>query len=281
MSANERESAALRFLYRTVPGRLLLRALCAPGLSRAVGRFLDTRASRILIKSFVKKNHIDLSECERADFACFNDCFSRRLKAGLRPVDKAAERLIAPCDGLLSVYSISRGSVFPAKQSAYSMEALLGDTEIAARFDGGLCLVFRLCVNHYHRYIWFDGGREKCRRKMPGVLHTVRPIALEQCPVFVQNARVCTLIDSDNFGCAAQIEIGAMLVGKIENYPPRPRVERGEEKGMFRYGGSTIVLLLEPGRAQLDAQYLAAEGIEMPVCMGQAIGRRVAARKDI
>ena len=104
----------------------------------------------------------------------------------------------------------------------------------------------------------------------------MRPIALEQYPVFVQNARECTLFESEHFGLAAQIEIGAMLVGKIENHPPRPRVVRGEEKGMFRYGGSTIVLLLEPGRAAIDARILeaAARGEETPVRMGQAIGVR-------
>ncbi len=276
MSANTRESAALRFLYHTAAGRLLLRALCAPALSRAAGRFLDTRASRVLIGPFVRKNHINLSECESADFDSFNACFSRKLKSELRPVDGAPEHLIAPCDGLLSAYPIARDSVFPAKQSAYSVDALLGGAAEAARFEGGICLVFRLCVNHYHRYIWFDGGRETCRRKISGALHTVRPIALEQYPVFVQNARECTLFESEHFGLAAQIEIGAMLVGKIENHPPRPRVVRGEEKGMFRYGGSTIVLLLEPGRAAIDARILeaAARGEETPVRMGQAIGMR-------
>ena len=118
MSANTRESAALRFLYHTAAGRLLLRALCAPALSRAAGRFLDTRASRVLIGPFVRKNHINLSECESADFDSFNACFSRKLKSELRPVDGAPEHLIAPCDGLLSAYPIARDSVFPAKQSA-------------------------------------------------------------------------------------------------------------------------------------------------------------------
>mgnify|MGYP004693719769 CR=1 FL=1 len=89
MSANTRESAALRFLYHTAAGRLLLRALCAPALSRAAGRFLDTRASRVLIGPFVRKNHIDLSECESADCDSFNACFSRTLKPELRPVDGA------------------------------------------------------------------------------------------------------------------------------------------------------------------------------------------------
>ena len=90
MSANTRESAALRFLYHTAAGRLLLRALCAPALSRAAGRFLDTRASRVLIGPFVRKNHINLSECESADFDSFNACFSRKLKSELRPVDGCA-----------------------------------------------------------------------------------------------------------------------------------------------------------------------------------------------
>ncbi len=247
-----------------------MRLLCAPVLSRMAGWFLDRGVSRILIGPFVRKNNIDLSLCADTDFKSFNDCFSRRLKPELRPADNAPDALIAPCDALLSVYPIRSGSVFPAKQSYYSVADLLGDAEQAKSFDGGLCLVFRLCVHHYHRYIYFDDGREIGRKKIAGVLHTVRPVALEQYPVFVRNTRECTLIDTDHFGLAAQIEIGAMLVGKIENHPPKASVQRGEEKGLFRYGGSTIVVLLGKGRATIDEVHMT--GAETPVMMGQRIG---------
>ena len=264
---------ALRFLYRTAPGRALLRLLCARSLSRLCGRFLDSRFSRPLIGPFVRRNGIRLEEYEREAYNCFNDCFTRRIRRELRPVDAAPDALVAPCDGLLSVYAIEEDCVIPAKQSRYAIADLLGGDEAAARFAGGTCLVFRLGVQHYHRYCYPDGGSVLRAGFVPGELHTVRPIALERVPVFVRNCRAYALLETDNLGLVAQIEVGAMLVGKIDNHPAPERFERGMEKGMFRYGGSTVILLVEPGRLELpqEAFACAAREEEIPVRMGERI----------
>ena len=93
-----------------------------------------------------------------------------------------ASNLCAPCDGLLSVWNISEDTVIPVKQSQYTVSSLLKDKELAAEYDGGLCLVFRLCVDNYHRYSYADSGKKGPNIFIPGVLHTVRPIALESRP---------------------------------------------------------------------------------------------------
>lgn len=277
----EEAGSALRFLYNTAPGRAVLRLLGARWISRAAGAFLNTRASKIFIKPFVRSARIDLADYISDGFSCFNDCFTRKIRDGLRPVEVSPEALVAPCDGLLSAYRIGEdaaATIFPAKQSAYSAATLLGSAEEGARFAGGTALVFRLCVQHYHRYIFFDGGTKHPGRFIPGRLHTVRPIALAACPVFCENCREVTIIDTDNFGRAAQVEVGAMLVGRIQNHGGEEtrRVERGEEKGMFLYGGSTVVLLLERGAVQVaDALFDAtADGLETPVQMGEQIGEK-------
>lgn len=269
----EGDGAALRFLYNTLPGRCLLRLLCARGLSRACGRFLDSPLSRPLIRPFVRKNGIRMEDYLCKDFRCFNDCFTRRIRPGLRPVDRAADALIAPCDGLLSAYPISGGAVIPVKQSAYTVAELLGGDPAAARFEGGICLVFRLRVDHYHRYCYPDGGRLLKSAFLPGVLHTVRPIALARTPVFARNCREYALLETDHLGLIAQVEVGAMLVGRICNHPAPERFERGEEKGMFCYGGSTVILLIEGGRVRLPEAALALTeaGMEIPVRMGERI----------
>ena len=272
-SPRPRDGAALRFLYHTRLGRLLLKPLCARPLSRLCGRFLDSTLSKPLIAPFVRKNGIRLEDFFSDNFRCFNDCFSRRIRPGLRPVDPSPDALVAPCDGLLSVYPIQKDTVIPAKQSMYTINDLLGGDPAAARFEGGTCLVFRLCVNHYHRYCYPDGGRPLRSAFIPGELHTVRPIALEQLPVFVRNCREYALLETDHLGTVAQIEVGAMLVGKIANQPAPERFERGDEKGMFLYGGSTVILLIEPGRLRIPeaAFALSAEEREIPVCMGERI----------
>ena len=264
----------LNFLYNTVPGRVLLRLLTARWVSRAVGAFMDSALSRPLIKPFVRRNGIDLAEYGGAPYRTFNDFFTRPVLDGLRPFDSAPDALCSPCDGLASAYRITDGTVVPVKQSRYSVADLVGDDDLARRFDGGTCLVLRLCVHHYHRYAYPDGGTKDENVFIPGRLHTVRPIALRTVPVFTENCRERTTLHTDNLGDVVQIEVGAMLVGKIANHCGAGHTfSRGDEKGMFLYGGSTVILLLEKG-VTLDPAFFAATeaGEETPVKMGERIG---------
>ena len=274
MAKHRNESAALRFFYRTALGRLLLKPLCTRRLSRLCGRFLDSGVSRPLIRPFVRRHGIDLSEYISEEFNSFNDFFSRKIKEDRRPVATDPSALIAPCDGLLSAYHISADTVIPVKQSRYTISSLLGGDSASENYRNGICLVFRLCVNHYHRYCYIDNGVKGENVFLPGKLHTIRPVALEKFPVFTQNCREYTAIKTENFGDVVQMEVGAMLVGKIKIYHGPGNVRRGEEKGMFLYGGSTVIVLLEKGRAHLPEElYQATENqIETPVKMGQRIG---------
>ena len=271
---NQKESAALRLLYGTVVGRLVLRLLCTRRISRLCGRFLDSGVSKPLIRPFVRRHGIDLSEYTSAEFKSFNEFFSRQIKEERRPVALEPSALIAPCDGLLSAYRLSGDTVIPVKQSRYTVSSLLGGDSASENYQNGICLVFRLCVDHYHRYCYIDSGVKGRNVFLPGKLHTVRPVALEKFPVFTQNCREYTVIKTENFGDIVQMEVGAMLVGKINNYHGPGSVRRGEEKGMFLYGGSTVIVLLEDGCAHLPEElYQATENrIETPVKMGQRIG---------
>ena len=275
MSAGEKEGAALRFLYGTVPGRTALKLLTARWVSRTAGRFLDSPLSRPLIRPFIRANGIRMEDYLPMRYESFNAFFCRPIRRELRPMPEDAAVLGAPCDGLLSAYRITDGLVLPVKQSRYTIEELLGNDPAAARFRDGSCLVFRLCVNHYHRYCFFDDGTKGPNVFLPGKLHTVRPIALAALPVFTQNCREYTILKTAHFGTAAQIEVGAMLVGRIENYKGAGSFRRGEEKGKFLYGGSTVILLLEKDAAEIDEAFFtaAAQGRETPVVMGQPLGR--------
>ena len=117
----EKDGGALRFLYRNFLGRLILRVLISRPLSKLCGKFMDSRASRFLIKGFIEKNNIDLNEYENNNFKCFNDCFVRKIKPELRPLDAAEDSLISPCDGYLSAYPITGDEIIPVKQSVYSV----------------------------------------------------------------------------------------------------------------------------------------------------------------
>ena len=246
----------LEFLYNTVPGRFLLKPLTGPRLSRICGHFLDSELSSFLIQPFVKQNAIQLSDYETTDIKSFNDFFSRKIKQGKRPIDMEENHLIAPCDGLLSVWKIKENTVFPVKQSHYTISSLLHSKKLAQRYHGGYCLVYRLCVNHYHRYCYVDSGQKSRNFFIPGRLHTVRPV---------------------------QMEVGAMLVGRIVNHEEKGSTIRGKEKGYFQYGGSTIIVLIEPEQVQIREDILQSSALtkEVPVKMGEVIGHALEHKRTI
>lgn len=262
----------LRFLYKTKIGRIFLKILTLPTVSTAVGHFLDTKFSCVLIKPFVKRNQIDLSICEDTKYNSFNEFFCRKVKDSYRPICRDKDIIISPCDGLLSVYEINDGLVIPVKQSRYHISDLLKDKELAEEFAGGLCLVFRLCVSHYHRYAYIESGIKSNNTKISGILHTVQSIALRDIPVFTENSREYTSIETDA-GKIIQMEVGAMLVGKIENYEEECECLRGKEKGRFLYGGSTIIVLLPKDMVNTPEELIEAtkNSIETPVIMGQSL----------
>lgn len=272
----------LEFLYQTVCGRMLLKILTAPGLSKFCGKILDSRWSTCLIPGFIKKNQIDLSEYEQEDYGSFNAFFCRHIRKEVRPIDGRQDVMIAPCDGLLTVYPIEAGTVVPVKQSRYRVRDLLRDETLAEQFDGGLCLVYRLCVNHYHRYGYVETGRKSENIHLDGILHTVRPIALRNVPVFTENAREYTVIETEQMGKLVQMEVGAMLVGRIDNLHGARDVQRGEEKGRFLYGGSTIIVLVQKDRIQVlpEIREATAMGQEFPVKMGQPIATKIESWKE-
>lgn len=268
------ESIGLHFLYKTIPGRLVLKVLTAKWVSDLAGFYLDSAHSKKLIAPFVRSNSIDLKDYEPCDYKCFNEFFCRKIRPELRPMDMDENHLMSPCDGLLSVYPIKDGVVMNIKQSKYSVKDLLQDAELAAEFDEGTCLVFRLCVNHYHRYHFAEAGKMLKEKKISGLLHTVRPIALRALPVFTENSREYAVYETKNFGKMVQMEVGAMLVGKIDNHPNMKSFERGQEKGRFLYGGSTVILMLQKDQVQFPDWFKesASPDLEIPVQMGQCLG---------
>ena len=267
-----KESKTLTFLYNNAFGRIVLRVLRAKWVSKIAGFFLSTPLSKPLIKPFVKNNNIDLSDYESDNFTCFNDCFCRKIKPGLRPFDMSEAALASPCDGLLSVYKIDLNYVYPVKQGKYRISTLLQDRDLADGFKNGYIYIFRLCVNHYHRYHYPADGVKSGNVSINGTLHTVRPIALENTKVFCENSREYTVIETENFGNIVQMEVGAMLVGKIHNLHEAKRVKKGQEKGMFLYGGSTVILLTDETVKPLP-EFLenTANGLETEIKAGERI----------
>lgn len=274
---DDAQDKLLARLYTTKSGLCLVRLLIQPIISRIGGFIMNLPVSRLFIKPFIKSNNIDMSEYEDKKYASYNDFFTRKIKSGKRAIDDEPTHLISPCDSKLTVYDIDDKCILPIKGTDYTIHSLLRDRKLAKRYSGGKALVFRLTVDDYHRYVYVDKGIKSRNRSIQGIYHTVNPVAVSTFPIYRENHREYTLIRSDNFGDAIQLEVGALMVGKITNYHFAGRVDRGEEKGYFEFGGSTIVLLLEADKVIMDEDIInnSSNDIETRVLMGEKIGRAV------
>ena len=257
---------SVRFLYGTAAGRCLLKAVRTLHLDRLAVRYLRSRWSRPYMVRFARRNGIPLTRT----YDTYRDFF---LREAPRETDMAPGHLISPADGWLSAFPVTKDSAFAIKGSRYRVADLLNDPALAERYEGGLCLVVRLCASDYHHYIYVDGGTQGENHYIEGQLHSVQPIACEHYPVFTLNRRSWCLMDTDHFGPVVQTEIGALIVGGIVNAPAGP-MARGREKGYFDLAGSTITLLFERDRALLRPELAqqTAEGREVRVEQGMWIG---------
>ena len=264
----------LAALYGSAFGRMLLKPLTAPPLSRLAGKFLSTRASRVFIQPFIKNNRIDMSQFLPEEYASYNDFFSRRIRPEVRPIDMDPRHLISPCDSKLTVLPITETGRFTLKHTEYTVGSLLKDPTLASAFLGGWACIFRLTVDDYHRYCYAFDGEKGENIRIPGKLHTVNPIANDFFPISKENAREYTLLRTREFGEVLAMEVGALLVGKIVNHHGPASVRRGQEKGYFQFGGSTVVLLLKKDTAAIDSDILenSQNGIETVVKFGEKIG---------
>ena len=276
INPDDSQDKFLERLYTTVIGRMIVKILINPVISNIGGWFMNSPFSRPLIKSFIINYLIDMSQYEKKEYRSYNDFFTRKILPEKRPIDMNKSHLISPCDSKLTVYDINKDSILTIKNTSYSLHSLLRDEKLVEKYQGGKALVFRLTVDDYHRYIYIDDGYKSHNRSIAGVYHTVNPIANDMYPIYRENHREYTMLRTDNFGDVIQMEVGALMVGRITNLHDKAKIRRGEEKGYFEYGGSTIVLLLEKDKASIDKDIIdnTKAGIETRVLCGQKIGTR-------
>lgn len=264
--------AALRFAYGTRVGRWLLpRTALRPRFSAANAVARRLPFSSRTIPGFVARHAIDMGEFEDRRYRTFADFFTRSFRDGARPVPPG-NVLISPAESRLTCTPIDDATRVRIKGHEYGVAELLGDAATANRFAGGTCLVFRLAVDDCHRYSYVDDGELVTSTKISGVLHTVGP-ASRRYRVYRENTRVWELLRTAHLGDVVQMEVGAMLVGHIRNRR-RATFARGEEKGWFELGGSTIILLLMKDAVVIDEDILewSRLGVEVAVRLHERIG---------
>ena len=255
----------LKFLYNTLLGRLILKIVTTKVVANIYAKYMNSKLSIKKINKFIKENNINMDEYEEVKYNSFNDFFMRKIKKDKRTIQ---DNVISVCDSKLSIYKIDDNSKFEIKNSIYTVEELIGEKR-----DYKYALIFRLCVDDYHHYVFPDDGRVVSSKYINGKLHTVQPIALKKYKVFHENSREVTFLDCKNLGDVCYVEVGAMMIGKIVNEPVK-EFKKGEEKGHFEFGGSTIILLINKD-IEFDNKIIehTNKDIETIVKLGDTIGK--------
>lgn len=271
----------LRWTYGTLPGRIALAAaIKRTWFSKWYGWRMDQPASRDKIQPFIETYDVDASEFERAadEFATFNEFFYRRLKPEARPVDDDPATVAFPADGRhLCIPDLSSHDGLMVKGKMFNLRTLLQDDELADRYQNGALLLSRLCPVDYHRFHFPVGGMPGESQLINGPLYSVNPIALKQnISILATNKRTVCQLETEAFGKVLVLEIGATCVGGIvQTYAANQPVRKGDEKGYFRFGGSSTICIFEAGRIEFadDLVEHSSQHRELYARMGDQMAR--------
>ncbi len=265
----------LKWLYYNPVGEMSLRGIVKRKLiSEWYGKLMDKPSSAEKIMPFAEKYGIDLSITEKQHFDSFNDFFTRKLKPDARPVNIDSAVVISPADGKIFVFENIGKKDFYVKGYRFDMYEFLEDSLLATNYMNGTMLIIRLAPFDYHRYHFPVDGTIVQKKKITGDYFSVSPLALRKiAKIFCMNKREYTVIDTKEFGKMVMCEVGATMVGSIIDTYKSDTIKKGEEKGYFKFGGSTVVLLFKKGIISIDDDLLenSFRNLETTVQMGERI----------
>jgi len=272
--------AALKWLHSTGPGKLLLESLVKQRfVSFLYGLWMGSSFSRRQIRGFIESLNIDMDEAliPENGFASFNDFFARKLKPEARLICDDNNLCCMPADGRVhAIQTIRDEDVFVIKGVQFSLREFLRDDTLVSRYCNGSLVIVRLCPSDYHRFHFPLDGTPGPSRRIGGYYYSVNPLAIEYKPdLFARNERqICEVQTAMGYVCI--VEVGATLVGRIvQTYTPGKPVHKGQEKGYFEFGASTVVVLFEPNQIELDEDLVANtyKGYETLCKMGGSLGK--------
>jgi phosphatidylserine decarboxylase len=266
----------LVWLYNNPMGEATLWALAKRKLISSIyGKMMDRTSSVKRIHPFIENFDIDMSVAQVQKFKNFNDFFTRKLKDNVRPVDSSFSIVVSPADGKIMAYANISNSDFVIKGFHFDVSSFLGNAVLAEKYCDGTLIIIRLAPVDYHRFHFPVSGNLTPNKKIEGDYYSVNPFALrKKAEIFCLNKREYSIISNPLFGDVIMAEVGATMVGSIVQTYKGSSVKKGEEKGYFKFGGSTIVLLFEKSKICVDKDLLinTAKGYETSIKMGERIG---------
>jgi phosphatidylserine decarboxylase len=243
-----------------------------PVASYIFGWFQKRSFTKRKIQPFIQAYKVNCSEFLKQEFDSFNDFFTRKLNLSYRPIAKS--NFVMPADGRYLAFPII--SDFVIKGKHFNLKSFLQDDLLLKKYEKGSMVIGRLCPSDYHRFHFPCDGIASNTKVINGRYFSVNPLAISaRFSIFFENKRVLTEIHTKDSGSIMMIEVGATFVGSIcQTFIPDLPVKKGDEKGYFEFGGSTVVLLFEPGKIVLDEEIVkkTVEGIETYCLMGSSLG---------
>ncbi|MEI8365050.1 MAG: archaetidylserine decarboxylase [Parachlamydiaceae bacterium] len=250
-----------------------------PWFSAFYGWMQNRKSSAKKVGPFIKLFGVDTSEFVKnpSEFVSFNDFFTRHLKPAARPIDASAATAIIPADGRYLFYqNIAECDGFVVKGEKFDLATLLQDSQLAREYAEGAMVIARLCPTDYHRYHFPCDCIPSKTQLINGWLYSVNPAAIKKnVHIFTENKRTLCTLDTAQFGKVLFLEIGATCVGAIhETCIPRMPYAKGDEKGYFSFGASSLILLFPAHSIRFDQDLLeaSAKHIEIKCLMGQPMG---------
>ena len=238
-----KEKAIIKYMYEKKTGRALLKVLSTRVVANIVRGFMKSFFSVPYKSRIIKKNNIDMDLFEDKKYLSYNTFFVRRMKEVSFDKDK---------------------------------KSLILEDDIYKEYKNGYALIFRLEETDYHRYIYIDDGYRDEYHHIRGKLHTVQPIAYKKYKVFHENTREWTILHTENFDDVIHMEVGAMNIGRIANNDTTI-FKKGDEKGNFEFGGSTIILFVKQGIIEIDKDILenSKNYKETKVNIGEKVAKKI------
>lgn len=270
----------LKFLYYNPFGELALNLVIKRKfLTWYYGKEMDKKSSVSKIKSLIESAGINMAESKKNidEFNSFNEFFIRELKAGAREIDMNENTLVSPADGRIFVYeNLSEVSKFFLKGDEFTLQEFFKDDFLAEKYKDGVFMIIRLAPVDYHRYHFPADGFINKSRLIEGYYYSVSPHAIKKnFRIYCENKREYSTLKTEKFGDIIISEIAATMVGGIiQSYTPDTFIKKGDEKGYFYFGGSTVIMIFEKGKVAIDKDLIlnSKNGIETKVYMGEKIG---------
>jgi phosphatidylserine decarboxylase len=278
----------IEWLYKTPSGKNFSHLICKAPISKIYGAIQDLAFSQKKINPFIKNFNINMNDYLpeegrniESPYSTFNQFFIRRFKNGKRPIVANVNEMAAFAEARYYGYeNLLSNETIPVKGVNLSSSNLLNHSKWSDLFfEGPLCLA-RLCPVDYHRFHYPDDGIVLDNYRIHGDFHSVNPLALKaKEDIFITNERHVTILETKNFGKLAYIEVGATCVGKIIQSKPlfhNQSFKKGEEKGYFLFGGSTVIVLGEKGKWKPADDIIknTKNGIETYLHLGTTVATR-------